>query len=129
MRRAHLWTGLVTVAVFLISGQMMRHHQPPLAAMSDGSRLVFRSRHIYILASGLVNLMPGLYFERLKGRRGVVQAIGSGLLLLSTALLMLAFGTETARPFDPEMPWSHLGLYALFGGAMLHWAASVGRRR
>ncbi len=128
MRRVHLWAGLVTVLAFLISGQFLRHHQPPVDVLSDSERLMLRSRHIYVLASGLVNLMLGLYGLRIKGGRGVVQMVGSVLLTLSPVLLIAAFAMEPARGFQPaEMWWSSLGLYALFGGSMLHLVAAARR--
>ncbi len=126
MRAVHRWIGLLTVVVFLISGQFLRHHRPPMDTLSDSARLLLRSRHIYILSSGLVNLMLGLYLQRAVGWRRVVQVIGSGLAMASAALLVVAFVAETPRGFQAEMVWSHLGLYALFGGCMLHLAASMG---
>ena len=120
MRRIHLWVGALAVLSFLVSGQLMRHHQPPMSALADTSRLLFRSRHIYILAAGLVNLMLGLYVHRSAGWRGVIQLIGSGALAVSPALLLAAFRVETAQGFRPDMVWSSLGLYLLFGGCMLH---------
>jgi peptidoglycan/LPS O-acetylase OafA/YrhL len=91
---------------------------------------MLRSRHIYILASALVNLMLGLYVERCPaGWRRIVQAIGSGLLIGSTALLVLAFVVEPEKGFQPEMWWSATGLYALFLGCMAHLASSIGKAR
>ena len=104
----------------------MRHHQPPLATLSDATRLMYRSRHIYILASGLVNLMLGLYLpQRPEGWRGIVRNVGSGLLLISPVLLILAFVIEPERGFRPEMWCSVAGLYALFGGGMAHLAVEL----
>ena len=121
MRRLHFAVGVLTVADFLITGQLMRHHDPPMSALGDAARLLYRSRHIYILASGLVNLMLGIYLRmEAAGWRRTPQAIGSVLVLASAALLTAAFAMEPARGFQAEMPWSSTGLYALFGGCMLH---------
>jgi hypothetical protein len=126
MRRFHLAVGVLAVIAFLITGQFMRHHTPPMAAMSDGSRLMFRSRHIYILAGGLVNLVLGVYFQRQeRGWRRVLQAAGSGFLIASPALLVLAFIVEPGRGFHEEMPWSHAGLYALLLGSVTHVACGT----
>jgi hypothetical protein len=122
MRGLHLWVGLLAVVVFLITGQFMRHHHPPMSALSDASRLMLRSRHIYILAAGSVNVILGLYVQRIAGWRGVLQAIGSGLLMVPAVFLILAFILETAKGFQPEMAWSRVGLYGLFAGCMLHLA-------
>jgi hypothetical protein len=82
---------------------------------------MYRSRHIYILASGLVNLMLGLYLPRTpRGWRGTVRTVGSVLLLISSVLLILAFVSEPAKGFQSEMVCSVAGLYALFGGCMAH---------
>ena len=69
--------------------------------------------------------MLGLYVQRFLGWRGVVQVIGSGLLMVSPALLVVAFVIEGPRGFQPELLWSRLGLYALFGGCMLHLMAAI----
>jgi len=120
MRRLHLAVGLFAVLVFVATGQFMRHHAPPMAALSDSDRLMFRSRHIYILAGGLVNLVLGLYFRLWpQGWRRKVQGVGSALLIVSPALLFVAFVLEPGRGFQAEMPWSSSGLFLLFGGGIL----------
>jgi hypothetical protein len=89
---------------------------------------MYRSRHIYLLASGLVNLMLGLYMQReAAGWRGIVQIAGSGLLMASPLLLILAFTVEPERGFRAEMWWSAAGLYTLFLGCMAHLASAVGK--
>ncbi len=121
MRRLHLAVAIITVIGFLITGQFMRHHTPPMAALTAAGRLMYRSRHIYILSAGLVNLMLGVYFQpRAKGWRRGVQTAGSALLMAAPVLLMLAFKIETGQGFYEAGWWSHAGLYALFGGSMLH---------
>lgn len=100
MRRFHLLTGILMVLAFLATGQFMEHHNPPLDSLSDATRLLYRSRHIYILASGLVNLMLGLYLHSAPGPRQAGRTIGSGLILLSAPLLVAAFSTESARSFQ-----------------------------
>ncbi|MGO9255149.1 MAG: hypothetical protein ACLQU1_02435 [Bryobacteraceae bacterium] len=130
MRRIHLSVGVLTVLVFLITGQVMRHHQPPMQSLGDSVRLMFRSRHIYILASGLVNLMLGIYVgQREAGWRRIVQIAGSGFLLVSPALLIVAFFVEPERGFQSEMWWSAAGLYALLAGSMGHVVSAAGAPR
>jgi hypothetical protein len=126
MRRLHLAAGVLAVVAFLITGQFMRHHTPPLVIMSAAERLMFRSRHIYILAAGLVNLVLGVYFQRQReGWRCVVQAVGSAFMIASPALLVLAFAIEPESGFQGELPWSHAGLYALFLGSIAHVACGA----
>jgi hypothetical protein len=126
MRRVHFAAGVLTVLVFAATGQFMRHHAPPLPSLGDVERLMYRSRHIYILAAGLVNLMAGLHSPRKAfGWRAAVRRIGSVLVLASPVLLITAFVIEPARGFQPEMLWSSAGLYTLMGGCLLHTAAGA----
>ena len=128
MKRIHLIAGLVVVATFLLTGQYLRHCFPSkesLRELTDGVRLLFRSRHIYILCAGLLNLALGLYFENRTARwRRAVQFAGSALLLVAPVLLFAAFVVEPARS-DLDTPLSHFGLYALFGGTMLHAVSGI----
>ena len=127
MRRFHLAVGVLTVIIFVITGQLMRHHSPPMVSLSDSTRLMFRSRHIYILASGLVNLMLGLYLEVRTGWHRIVQFLGSTFLVASPVLLILAFRVEPERGFQGEMWRSHAGLYALLLGCVGHAAIVIGK--
>jgi len=130
MRRLHLSVGIAAVIAFLVTGQLMRHHTPPMTALSDSVRLMYRSRHIYILAGGLVNLMLGLYWQRRQQSwRWAVQSCGSALLVAAPVLLVAAFAVEPDRGFHEETPWSRTGLYVLFEGSMAHLAASGGRQK
>jgi hypothetical protein len=121
-----LIVGVAAVIAFLITGQLLRHHTPPMTALTGSVRLMHRSRHLYILAAGLVNLMLGLYWQRRPDRWPfVVQTAGSAFLVLAPILLVLAFAVEPDRGFHEETLWSHAGLYALFAGSMLHLVASA----
>ncbi len=125
LRTAHLVVGAITVGAFLVTGLVMYGHEPPLSSLDWDDRLMFRSRHIYILAAGLVNLALGLRFALPDGpgRRGAAVA-GSLFALASTALLFFAFFAEPMAGREPGR-LSHFGLYALFGGVMLHAAACL----
>lgn len=129
MRKLHLAVGMFIVAAFLLTGQFMRFHAPPMSTLSDSTRLLFRSRHIYILSSGLINLMLGLYLHPLpEGWRRVVQTAGSALLLGAPVPLLAAFVVEPHTRFLEHTLYSSAGLYALFGGAMAHLAARIAER-
>jgi hypothetical protein len=58
MKRVHLICGIAAVFVFLLTGQYMAIYQGHLQGMADLPRMLFRSRHIYILFTGLLNLTP-----------------------------------------------------------------------
>jgi hypothetical protein len=125
LRMAHLVVGGIAVVAFLITGQIMGRHEPPVAAMEWAERLLFRSRHIYLLSAGLVNLAMGVHFvlpERAL-RRGAATA-GSLLVLASALLTFFAFFAEPMAGRPPGMI-SNLGLFALFGGVLLYALVSL----
>lgn len=129
LRTAHLVIGAVAVVAFLITGQIMGRHDPPVAEMEWAERLLFRSRHIYLLSAGLVNLALGVHYLLPPGaaRRGAAVA-GSLLALASALLLFFAFFAEAMAGRWPDK-LSSLGLFALFGGVLLYAAACLLRRR
>ena len=118
MKRFHLIFGIVVVVVFLLTGQYMEYvgnRQLP-----DVTRMLYRSRHIYLLLTGLVNLVIGTYFVfRARGWRRTLQIAGSLLIVLSTGLLLVGFFTEPRRGPDQTM-LAPLGIYAVALGTLLH---------
>jgi len=124
---AHLVVGALAVLAFLVSGQIMSRHEPPVAAMEWGERLLFRSRHIYLLCAGLVNLAIGVHYAlpAVGLRRGAAM-VASLLVLASALLCFFAFFWE---PMAGRMPGavSSLGLFALFGGVVLYTLVSLRR--
>ena len=62
MKRFHLIFGFVVIIIFLLTGQYMDKFLQHLEGMADGPRMMYRTRHIYILLSGLLNLAIGTYF-------------------------------------------------------------------
>jgi hypothetical protein len=120
MKRLHLIVGLATLAVFVLTGQYMDKFHEHLLHTPDAPRLLFRSRHIYLLMAGLVNISLGLYLARqAAGWRRHAQTVGSGLLLLAPALLLYAFFTEPFRQ-GWEQPASFFGVVAAFAGMLPH---------
>src|SRR5688572_17920989 len=63
VKRFHLVFGLVVLIVFLLTGQYMDRYHNHLEFMADGPRLLYRTRHIFILMSGLLHLGIGTYFS------------------------------------------------------------------
>jgi hypothetical protein len=129
LRMAHLVVGGIAVVAFLITGQIMGRHEPPVAAMEWAERLLFRSRHIYLLCAGLVNLAMGVHFvlpQRGLRRGGAIA--GSLLVLASAVLTFFAFFAEPMAHRPPGMI-SSLGLFALFGGVLLYALVSLLRSR
>ena len=57
--------------------------------------MMFRSRHIYILLAGLINLGLGAYLsDRSQGWRKVLQIAGSALVIIASLLMIAAFFYE-----------------------------------
>lgn len=122
MRRVHLIFGIVALVAFAATGMVMRVHHPPLRTLGEDVRLMYRSRHIYLLGAGVANLLLGLYLvpSRSAWRWGF-QTAGSILFLASPILLGLAFFAEPGNRLTSELWRSHLGLFALLGGTILHF--------
>jgi hypothetical protein len=117
MRRLHLATGLIALTAFLASGLFMRLGPHHLSSLDNATRLLFRSTHIYLLFTALLNLVLGMYAEpRQSGWRAWVQRVGSALVLVAPALLGMAFLrepwlTNLARPYtQPAVIGSFVGV-------------------
>jgi len=122
LRRAHLLIGLTGVGLFLASGVYLRMGLPDLPAAEMRYHLLLRSRHIYLLAGSLVNVALGLYLACSSDPRlRRMQSIGSALILAAPVLLATAFLLE-AVPDQLDRAIARWGLFALFGGMILHTA-------
>ena len=127
MRKLHLIAGLLGILAFVLSGQAMRLHKPPIRSLEGGQRMMFLSRHIYILGSALVNLTVGLYLKlESRGWRKNLQVAGSFLILLSLVLLTLAFVDEPGGGIAGRSLQSAFGWFTLFFGAVTHFLAKAG---
>ena len=99
MKLLHILLGAFVLVAFLLTGQYMDHLGVRSGALGDATRMMFRSRHIYILLAGLVNLAVGTYFvRRAGGWRKALQTSGSVLVLAAPLLLLAAFFTEPGAP-------------------------------
>lgn len=125
LRRSHLVVGAITVLAFLITGMIMRMHEPPVGAMDWAERLLFRSRHIYILGAGLVNLAIGVHYALPEEKIRYGGAVAGSLLVLASAVLLFFLFFAEPMAGRPPGPLSWLGLIALFGGVMLYTVVSL----
>lgn len=126
MRRVHFILGLLGVVTFLITGQLMKHHNPPVRMLTPDVRMMYVSRHIYLLGAALVNLVLGLYLrEYSPGWRRTFQRIGSVLIFLAMLSLLIAFISEPAQGLAGRSWRSYFGLIGLFAGVMTHLVAAV----
>jgi hypothetical protein len=123
LRRLHSVAGWTAMVLFLASGVWMRLGHPGIPAPDAAHRLLFRSRHIYLLAASLIHLVLARYVQlsRIPWRRRV-QRLASLLLCASVPLLVVAFLSEW-RHDELRGAASSFGLYALFAGVTLHYLA------
>jgi glucan phosphoethanolaminetransferase (alkaline phosphatase superfamily) len=129
LRRTHLIVGLLGVVAFLLTGQVMGRHVPNIHSLSAEVRMMYVSRHIYLLGATLVNLVLGLYLKlHSPSWRRPLQQTGSLLILLSAVSLLLAFFAEPALGLAGRGWRSFFGMIALFAGVMAHLVASLGSK-
>ena len=103
--RAHWIVGLLTLLIFPLTGAYMRNvvHVPTLDAVP---RLVFRSRHLYLMLAGVANLaLSGVRPQHLAER------LAGLLILLAPFVLVAAFFLDPERGVQS----SPLFLYSMFG--------------
>ncbi len=128
MKLLHLVVGAVALVAFLLTGQYMDYLDIRSGAAGEGVRMMFRSRHIYLLCAGLVNLGVGAYFVRRAGRwRKLLQTIGSAFVLVSPALLLAAFFSEPQLP-GLQRHFTLPAIILLSAGTLLH-AFSGGQKK
>ena len=126
MRKLHLIFGILVLIVFLLTGQYMDKFHNHLVGMPDGPRLLYRTRHIFILLSGLTHVGIGLYFQyrhRLLNR--MVQLGGSALMAVASVLFIFAFFYEPNLT-NLKTPLSHWATYAIVAGILFHLLSALG---
>lgn len=127
MRKFHLLFGAAVVVAFLLTGQYMDKVHNHLEGMADGPRLLYRTRHIFILLSGLLHLGLAAYcVRRARTWRRVLQLAGTGLVAVASVLFVAGFFYEP-RLRDLDTPLSHWGAYAIAAGTVLHLLSGAGR--
>ena len=123
MRRAHLVVGLASFVAFLLTGQYMDRWLGHLEAMADLPRMLYRSGHIYLLFTALLNVVLGLYMaDAGNGSARVLARAGSLLILAAPVLLLIGFDREPSRT-DYERPYARLAIYGSAAGVLGHLLA------
>ena len=91
-----------------------------LQGMADGPRMLYRSRHIYILLSAMLHLGVGSYFTyRLQTIQRTMQLLGSLFITIASALFVYAFFYEPTLT-GLYTPVSRNGIYLTAIGTLLH---------
>jgi len=130
MRRIRLIIGVLGVIAFVLTGQVMKHHHPRMVDLSAEVRMMYVSRHIYLLGASLVNVALGLHLQmQPQGWRRVLQAIGSLLIVLAPVSLLMAFPAEPGFGKAGRSWRSYFALLGLHFGVMTHLVASAGASR
>ena len=125
MKKIHLIVGVFVVLAFLMTGQYMDKYYNHMVGVPDGPRLLYRTRHIFILLTGLLNLVIGAYFTyRIEIWRRTIQLLGSLLIFAASFLFLIAFFYEPNLS-NLRTPLSHWGTYAIAVGAVLHVVSGV----
>jgi len=121
-QRAHWMIGTATLVVFLLTRAYMRSIRvPPVPQLDDVTRAVYRSRHLFILLSALLNLALALAPSAQRRSRQIVSA----LVLATPVLFLTAFIVEPAQGIHGA-PFSQIALYLLFGAAVI--LSRIGQR-
>jgi len=120
MKKVHLIFGACVVLAFLLTGQYMDKYYNHMHGVADAPRLLYRTRHIFILLSGLLHLGIGAYFTyRIEPWQRAIQLAGSLLIFAASFLYLVAFFYEPNLT-NLKTPLSHWGTYAIAAGAVLH---------
>jgi hypothetical protein len=129
MTRFHRWFGIALTIIFLATGQYMRF----IAHVSDlamGPRLLYRSRHIYVLMAALINLVLGAYVVvSPTARARMAQRLGSALIVAGSVLLVVSFFYDAphANLVTLDLVFSRWGIIVVAAGTVTH--ALAGARR
>jgi hypothetical protein len=125
MRRIHKVVGIIGVLAFLATGLFMRRYPGGLASLDGGIRMMFRSRHIYLLLASLLNLGLGTYSgPSATTWRRYGQILGSSPILAAPPLLLVAFFREPSRP-ELGGPFTTSAVIGLFAGTICHSLAGL----
>jgi hypothetical protein len=124
LKGIHILVGVFGIIAFVLTGQYLSIFLGGLVGMPDGPRLLYRTSHLYLMWSSLVNFVVGSYFliATTRGAR-VVQIISSVALLLGPPLMLAAFFFQSRAP-DLNRPVSDIANYLGLGGVILHVAAT-----
>ena len=95
MKKIHLYSGILFLAIFAVTGQYMLHVLDLPNQEMDAQRMMYRASHLYILFVAALNVAIGCYWIKRDGRlQRVLQNAGSAMLFLSQPNLLAAFLTE-----------------------------------
>lgn len=111
--------------MFVLTGQYMDRVLHHLQGMPDGPRMLYRSRHIYILLTALLHLGIGSYIQyQADTLRRMLQWFGSMLITIAALLFLVAFFYEPSLS-GLYAPVTKKGIYLIAVGVLLHLLSTV----
>jgi hypothetical protein len=124
LKSVHLLVGIFGIVVFVLTGQYMAIFLRGMMDMPDGPRLLYRTSHLYLMWSSLVNLLVGVYFIAANGKvTRIMQCIASALLLAGPPLIIAGFFLESPNN-DLDRPFCGWANYFAIAGVIVHAFAS-----
>jgi hypothetical protein len=125
LSRIHLFIGIVGIIVFVLTGQYMHWAHDHLRGMADGPRLLYRTSHIYLLWSSLLNLVVGVSDLSTEERLVRVSQFGASTLVLAGPALFLFSFFKESNTGMLSRPVTRVGIYAALAGVLLHTFARL----
>lgn len=119
MKKIHLFSGIIVLAIFALSGQYMLHSLELASTELNAQRVMYRASHMYLFWVGSANTLLGCYWVRFEGSRlRCAQYTASIAILLAQPILLMAFWTEPPV-IDTERGLTLLGCTLLLLGVIL----------
>ena len=110
--RAHWLVGLLTLILFPLTGQYMLHIAG-VPSLDTVPRLIFRSRHLFLLVAAVANLALSSTIPVLR-----VQKVAGILVMVAPLLLAAAFFTDPGRGVHSSQVF-HFAMYGIFVAGVL----------
>lgn len=106
--------------VFILSGQYMQWFYQHLSGMPDGPRLLYRTAHIYLAWSSLLNLLLGCYGQFAAGRITRTAQVLSSLGVMAGVPLLAASFLRESNAVDLSRPMAAFAVYFSVAGVLVH---------
>ena len=128
LKPLHLLVGIIGLVAFVLTGQYMAMFLNGLNELPDGPRLLYRTSHLYLMWSSLVNLLVGFYFVAAAGKGARIgQIVASVMLLAGPPLILMGFFVESPAN-DLERMFCGWANYLALAGVIIHIGTSVRAR-